>query len=242
MASSSASAPARSVAILPMARRKPASRRGRRGSVARSSGAARSMRGWKDEPRRQDADHRVPLAVQGDAAADDRGIGGEAAAPERVAQHHDRLARVAIGEEAPERRARPEELEESIRGARPGEALGVAVAGQVDAGVRIADQRDAARRLEVLEVEDRERLGVAVGAIDLDEDHRVGVAVGQLAQEHGVDDAEDGGDRADATGQGQRRQRREGRPGAQSAERREQVLPESVHGPTLRRGVMVRQC
>ncbi len=67
------------------------------------------------EPARRDPDDGEVTTVQADGVADDAGVGSESIAPQRVAQHHDRVSppRVVFirTEETPRGRPQPEHVE-----------------------------------------------------------------------------------------------------------------------------------
>ena len=112
--------------------------------------------GRDQQRRRRDADHDVAVAVEEDRALEHGGIGGEAAAPQRVADDRDAIAAglLFFGQErAPVGRRHAERGEEVRRHARGPDALRFAVTGEVPlAGRQRGDRRKRRLRLAPFEV------------------------------------------------------------------------------------------
>jgi hypothetical protein len=155
--------------------------------------------------RLEDADHGRRGRAQLDAAADDGRIAMERRGPERVREHgHVGRLTPVIGsvQEPAEHGAKPHDLEERpVDHARGDEAGLPARADQreVHRG-EVAERADGLRaRFEVADLGHGE--GEVVGADAecglADVDQPVGIAVDERPQQHGADDAEDGGVGAD---------------------------------------------
>jgi len=177
--------------------------------------------GIEREPRRHDADHRARALIQREAAADDIGAGRQRAPPEAM-REDDRASPRQIGrlEGSTDRRRHTEDREQlDARGNREHD-LRVARAGQDLLARRPRGGRELVEagtvpppRVEV--VERREDLGeAAVFHVAVpDGDEPVDVGVRQRLDQHGLDDAEDRGRRADAERERDDRHRRDaGRP------------------------------
>ncbi len=181
----------------------------------------------KVEAGRHDADNGELATIDGDGAADDRGIGAEAPPPERVADQRHRLmpdvGAVLGPEAAAARRLDAEQREETRRHRAAAHALGAD--GPTSVTLRSISPsigRERARLAEVDEVGVRDagvvpvaRLG-RVGGVDADEARRA-LAEGERPQDERVDDAEDESRRAHAEREdGDRRQRQAARLGEAS--------------------------
>ncbi len=153
---------------------------------------------------REDADDRVPPAVEGDRASGDPRIGREARHPEVVAQHDDggRAGPVVAGEQrAPDDRLEIPLAEEIRRDERHGDGQRIAAADERHALIGLRREALERRRLRDLAVVAGRQLSPflvrsPIGAVDGDE--AIGVADRQRAQDQQVGEAEDdgvGGDR-----------------------------------------------
>ena len=179
---------------------------------------------WTRRPpelRRQHADDFERMAVEGDGAADHRRIGAEALAPQRVGQQDDAVPPLdlLVGPEvAPQRRRDAKHAEKRGRHLERAHALGLADAGQV---VRAGRRRLHGRRhrgerpvlsvpVEIVGRRHRAEPPALARALLGERHHAVGARVRQRPPQHRVDDAEDGGARADA--KGEREQRDGGEP------------------------------
>ncbi len=160
------------------------------------------------------------LAVEHDRAADDRAVAVEAPLPERVAEDgRFRRARrvVARLQRAAGDRPYAEHVEEPIGDRRRRQALGLGAAGQ-RRRARVVN-RDGVRGPVLLAP--REEVGVgqredpAFLAHDAHLHEAIGVPERERSQQHGVDDREDRGRRADAERERQNRDGREARPGGE---------------------------
>jgi hypothetical protein len=186
-------------------------------------GAERQPRGdpriREPERRRHHADHGEGIAVEGDGAADDRGIGPEVRLPGAVAQHDHLLVRPL--ERASEHRS-PAEHREETRG-RVGDGDARRVLGDerdlpVEPG---ADAGDALRAgAQVLEVGPGYLLDAPFGGDFVEPEQAVGFGIGQRPEQHRVDHAEHERVGGDHQRQGRARGQRIGR-----------TPPERTQGP-----------
>ena len=145
----------------------------------------------EEEVARRDADDRERLAVQRQAAADDRRIAAEAPLPETVGQHDDLLVAggvVRAREQAAGRRPGAERLEEVARHAQPGHALRRPVAGEVRVPVAEAGQRRQRLVLVavVAELRELERVAIGRGVARPDQVEAVRILERQRPQQHAV--------------------------------------------------------
>ena len=160
------------------------------------------------ERRSHHADHLVAAAVQLNRSTDDRGIGAEAALPQRVAQDDDarrplRFALLGLGEAAAQKRRHAERVAQARGNACRSQPLGLTRAGEVQRG-------DGPHHRQVLEhLLARPPVVVVGGAGDQpafrvpriarrQPDQAIGVEIRELAQEHAVDDREHCGRHRDA--------------------------------------------
>ena len=189
----------------------------------------------KPEGRRHHADDRVARPVDADGAADHLRVGAEAPPPERVAEDRDRgpAAEVLAGQErAAEQRPHPEHREETVGGLEAEHGLRALGAHEGHEPVTVGGdlREDARSRAPVAEVGKRNPVRFSAGAearfVELHE--AVGLLVGQRPQHDRVDQAEDGGGRADAQGQRGHDRRGEPRPPRQQPQREARVLHETV--------------
>jgi hypothetical protein len=158
------------------------------------------------EVRRHHAEHGGRCAVERDRAADDRGVGAEVVAPDRLAQHQQALVAGALllGEGAPQQRPHTHHVEEirchlAAAGAdRPvaaGERERLPVPGrQIDDAARALRQVEVVQPRPVRDVAAAAFRGLA--AAHVYDALRVGVRVGP--QQRRVDQAEEPEVRADA--------------------------------------------
>ena len=188
------------------------------------------------EARRHDARDRVRLAVEGQRAADRRGIATERALPEGV-RDHDRVRIPARAErmsqprrhaeqpERPCRHRRDQELRRLAR-ARPRHRPRALEGGHGFQAAALTRPVERVRRgyAEVGQAPLRMRRPYAQQAIRL--------GIGQRPQDHAVDDGEHRGGNADAEGHGQDRGERESGAAAQGPDRLAQVVENAFHdGP-----------
>ena len=147
----------------------------------------------------QHADHPVTLGGQIDLLAHDSGVPAKLALPQSVAENHDPRATEAIvlrRDRSPERRPRAENPEEIARDQPKLDLNRLAAAGVIGrqhSGTAQTLER-LALRLNVLQ------LGGGLIRFERDDLFRLGIR--QRPQQDAVDDAKDGGVRADAEGQG----------------------------------------
>ena len=148
-------------------------------------------------------------------AADDRRIGAEPAAPEAVAEDHRRASRSGVSSAAvksrpiagvtPSMRKKFDDTRMPLT--RSGSPLATSV------GIHERIERHVLERVAALApVEERgvaDVAGRSGRAALADHDEPIGIRVRQRAQQHGVEDAEDRGVRADAERQRHERDRRE---------------------------------
>jgi hypothetical protein len=128
-------------------------------------------------------------AVHVDDASDDRRIGGEAAAPQRVREQDEvraALAVLAVRERAAEHRLRAEHVERVRRDERAGDALGIAGASdEVHRHARHRRDAEAAAALGVIEVFGiRHAAARAAGPVVHDRRQRLRLPVGQRREHH----------------------------------------------------------
>ncbi len=180
-------------------------------------------------------------AVEGDAPAHDRRIGGKDPLPEAVAENHDRrLAGDVVfrQEQPPVERPRAEQVEQAGRrqqqldplGLLPPEQRGAAALGDrhlLERSVLVPDIDVLAGRRPVLGNVDPRRPQPQHG-------QPIGIGIRQGLQQDPVDDAEDRGIGADSDGE--RRDDDEGRNRAapQHAQGVAEILEQGVHGLILR--------
>ena len=162
--------------------------------------------GGKAEARRHDADDEVRPSLGHDRSTDNRRIAAEQPLPDAIAehQHFRRLRPVVVRlDGAAEERRRAEQRKERAADARAEDALGQLQPADVEGPA--GEERDALERRQAPPVlvigqrAARDRAGAI--AIDLavhEREHAGGIAVRRRPQDHGADDAEDGGVGADA--------------------------------------------
>ena len=167
---------------------------------------------------RQDADDFVRVAVEDRGAADDAGVGAEAATPQRVGQQHDLIASVdlfVVAQVAAERRSDAERREKRRRHAESEQALRLAGAGQVHrplaVGIHRRDRPAVAPPVEEVRRRDRTVQPSFARPLLGDRHHPIRVGIRQRSPQHRVDNAEDGGVGADAERQRHQRDNREAR-------------------------------
>ena len=184
------------------------------------------------EARRHHADDGDGLSIHPDRLSDDRGIAAEPALPEAVAEDHHPVVPVGplVGRErAAQHRSDAQGREEARHHELGDELLRRPLARQVDAVVVEARHRRERRVAflppQVVERGDDVRAAGTLGALLPDGDEAPGLVEGEALEEHGVDDREDRGVRADA--QRERRDRHGGKTGIlrEGTAREAQVLP-----------------
>ena len=188
--------------------------------------------------RRHDADDGVGIAVERDCFADDGRIARELGAPQIVHEYDDALAaglRIVAGKGAADLRLYGEHGKDAGRG-RDGFNLHrvIADAERERAGPHGGHGLDGAGvalpHFKVIGVEGQGWIEIAeLGHLLLKNDEAVRVGIGKRAEEHVVDEGEDGGGGADA--EGQRQDDGEGEAGciAQLANGIAQILEQSLH-------------
>ena len=168
--------------------------------------------------------------------ADGGGIGGEAAAPEGVADHGDVLAAGLVfcfGEGAPERRLDAQNIEEIPGDARPAKLLGRAATGEREGFVGESGQprEGTVVSVHLLEAEPGER--PLPHTVELarfgDQDKAIGLAIRQRAQQQSVGDAKDGRVGADPDSQCENRHGKKNGALDEKPQGVANVLPESGH-------------
>ncbi len=168
------------------------------------------------EAPRHHADDLVRLVVQRNLASDDARRSAKAALPEAVADHHDTHTLVVLicGEHAAQHGMHTQHAPEGPRHFSPRDLFGFAVAGQCrvsglsacevgEYGIETAPF-DPLRRRGVVP---RQDIGLAHKVPDHYQPIRIGVR--ERSDQHGVEDAEYGGNSADAQRQTQNRRSRE---------------------------------
>ena len=185
------------------------------------------------------ADDFRGLPVDAHGAADDRGVGVEALAPEFVGEDDDRrraLDRVTREDGAPELGRDAGHVENVAVGEGAVVALRLTVAGEVGrADVDAAEGLEAVagRFADLLEVSWQHRVVIVAGLLAVDRDNGVEafrVRVRRRLQHQRVGDAVHEDHRAEAEAQHARRQRREARRAAEARDGRLQLVDESTHG------------
>jgi len=173
------------------------------------------------ELRTDDAGNHHGLTIDGNRLADDGGIGAPAPLPDTVPEHGNGglAGELLAGEEAPEVGGGGEDGEELAGDACRIDLLGRAVAGDIDALVpHPGDGAEGIEAHQPLVV-----VGEVVGPLGKQNDPtRLGVR--QAAQQHRIDDAEDGGGGADADGNDEDGGQRERRFLGEGARRVPEVL------------------
>jgi hypothetical protein len=169
--------------------------------------------------------------LEQDRLADQRAVGAELVAPQRIAQHHHRRFALLLflRDRPPQRHAASQELEQAGGAPRRHHRLRFAVLGQAD---RLQRHRaDGGKhpclvaQIEVFAQRSRRLLDVA--EIERKHHQALRLAVGQRLEQHGVDHAENGVDRSRSEPQAEQHGQRERRLLAQAAQRQTQVLPEA---------------
>jgi len=186
---------------------------------------------------RHDPDDREERAVERDGLADDRRVAAEALAPETMADHRDALARVGgtLGKARAEHRLHAEHQEEIRRGLDGVDALWIA-AGLGQRQLRIPPRRgfvEHLRQAAIVDEVDRRNPLVRQPLAVVGLPHRcqaIGIGIRQRAQNHAVEDAENGRGRADAQRERQHRGDGEARRAAQQAPAEADVLKQCIHG------------
>ena len=191
-----------------------------------------------DEAPRHDADHFVCVAAERQRAPDDVRVAGEAALPHPgTDDRHVRPVRtVFVARERPaERQRRAEHGEVAARYVHRVDVLGQVAAEEVRAGIArlIRGDRLEGGRLVAPQDELRDRgqprRADARRGHELEE--AIGLRIGERPQQHGVDDGEDRGVRADADGEHGERGQRESRRPPQHAARVDGVACEVSEDP-----------
>jgi hypothetical protein len=184
---------------------------------------------------RQHADDGVLLVIHLKHAADDVRIAAERVLPVRVAedQHRRRVLPIIVGaKRAAQERRDADHIEEVVRDDPRLHARCADAVEEVESHLVIFDERIERRRLLPVIgnlLRGQPHFVVAGQRLPLTHvDQPIAARVRQRAKQHGVDDAEDGGVRADAERQRQQDQDRVGRVLAETARRVAQVLPERV--------------
>ena len=185
----------------------------------------------------QDAHDDVRDAVEPDRSPHDRGIGPEAASPERGGEQGDGSGPgpiVGFGERAAERRLDAQNREERRRHLAAAQDRRLSGPGEGDAIRPVGRLRRerAAARAPVEEVHPGNALLPEPETPLGDDDEPVRLGVGQGTQQHRVDDREDCRVRADAERERGDRNGGEARRTPECPERIAQVLSECVHGVT----------
>ena len=168
-------------------------------------------------------DDRVRHIVQKQRLPERVGPSTEAAGPQAVPEHRHLLSprRVLVGgERAAKRRRHPEDVEPAGRRSKADDALGLRVAGQVEAGKRRCRQRLQRRDAltHVVEVADR-RAAWPAPPRGVDRQHALRLGVRERREDDRVHDAEDGGGRTQPDRQRQDDAEREAGPLARLPQR-----------------------
>jgi hypothetical protein len=182
------------------------------------------------EPCRQDAEHGVGPLIEGDLAAYHGGVGGKTAAPQRIAQDHDRGAVepvVAGLEGSAQRRRHPQHPE--IPGADPLSLQPFRFRSAHQS--RLPGPEDGNRLERTASLGDfpvgDERLGDMVAFPDRRQ--LPGPGIRERLEENRVDDAEDRRGAADPEGQGEHRHRGEARSTAEPPRRIAEIGHQGFH-------------
>jgi hypothetical protein len=191
---------------------------------------------WITKPRRHNADAGIRMAVEFEGSADDAGLAVEVGLPHVVAEHgHVVFAGLvfarAVGAAEDGRDA--EDIEEIVRSLDPLQRNRTGGRLEIDALIR-RDARDSGEdvvlRAEVFETGQGERLGVALARERLRDVDAIRLTIRQRAQDHRINDAEDGGGCADAERQSQNRNQSESGRFAQLAKGVANILEDRFHG------------
>ena len=189
--------------------------------------------------RREHADDRIRLVVEGDGATDDTGVTAKVAQPEGVREDHGPRARrqdLLRREESAEQRPDVEDASVRVVGANHPQLLGPLQALERHGAGRdpghLSERRH--RALVVEEVGIGQRAAVVAAYRHTQLDDAIGIGKGQWPKQYGVDDAEDRGRCADA--KDHRQDNREGaerRPAREARRVRQignQILPHRITG------------
>ena len=195
------------------------------------------------EIRGKDADDAVAVPVHPDDAAHDRRVRAEALAPEPVAQNDDApgvRAVVLRTEILAERRTHAQHREVIRAHAHRGKELGDAVGHERGLpepdGRHRVERAVAVAQLHVIREADVARRAASGRLVPVADHHQtVAAGIRKRPQEHGVEDREDRGARADPEGQRRERDGRIPRALPQRSCRVAQILEESVHRCILSR-------
>jgi hypothetical protein len=186
---------------------------------------------------RQHADDLVGLAVETDLAPDDPAIAAEPRAPEPVRQDRKTIGLrlgVVFSEGAAEEGLPPQRREEGGRDGEAAQLLGQPVLREVEHAAgeerRVLDRRRLSLAIEV--VGNRHaRLRQAHQRVPVPDEHEpFGLGIRQRLEQQLVEEAENGGVRADAERERQHRDEREDRVLAEAPERVTDVLHECLDG------------
>ena len=204
--------------------------------VTRAAETAKQLCAGQGEAGRQDADDSVGAAVEWNSAADDPGIGGEAATPETCGEKDDIVAGLLFcGKEGAAEHGMDAEEREEI-----GRVLGYAnllrLAAAEGQGF-VSDGSEALKRFRVLPpveqmvgVDRHVHVGSLSGKnVFTNDDELLRLRVIRQAKQDIAHDGEHDNVRADAEGEGKKSGRAEGRTAAQLAKCEAQFAEQPVH-------------
>ena len=187
----------------------------------------------KAEAGRHDAHDARELLVELQLAPDDRGVGAEALAPERVPQNH-LAGSVLRGSERPSQGGLRAEQLEQVRGGDPGvhPARGVALDERAPDDLVGGEALEGTRALAPVQEIGRSHRAVRLARVGLVHEHQpVRVGVGQRPQQQGVERRQHCGVAADPERERQRGNEREPRRAPQPPHSVPQIQEQRVHEP-----------